>query len=96
MQSALDELASSNLVTNEYGAYRLVATTDRPNLSAVERAIIEALTSEATMTVQDLSDTVQRSPGTLRPILRKLIARGLVVATAPVTSRKRAYRLPGT
>ena len=60
------------------------------------RAIIEALTSEATMTVQDLSDTVQRSPGTLRPILRKLIARGLVVAAAPVTSRKRAYRLPGT
>ena len=95
-QSALDELASSNLVTNEYGAYRLVATTDRPNLSAVERAIIEVLTSEATMTVQDLSDAVRRSPGTLRPILRKLIARGLVVATAPVTSRKRAYRLPGT
>lgn len=44
----------------------------------------------------DLSVAVERTPGTLRPHLRNLIARGVVVATAPPTSRRRAYRLAGT
>jgi len=96
-QNALDELASANMVKFERGTYRLIRTTGgQDDLSTVERAIVGALTGDVTMTVQDLSVAVERTPGTLRPHLRNLIARGVVVATAPPTSRRRAYRLAGT
>lgn len=95
-QDALDRLVASSLVMKERSTYRLAEGAGQRQLSATELAVIDALAGGTTLTVQALADAIGRSPATLRPILRKMINRGLIVATAPPTSRKRAYRLADT
>ena len=41
----------------------------------------------------DIAERTGKSPTALRPLLRALVSDGLVTATAPPTSRNRAYLL---
>ncbi|MFC5370757.1 hypothetical protein [Arcanobacterium bovis] len=55
------------------------------------REVLEALSYDTPLKVHDISIATQRTANALRPILRELIEMGLVKATAPAQSRRRAY-----
>lgn len=61
-------------------------------LSQTQRSVLAVLNETSEQTVHDIARLTDRSPNSLRPILRGLVERGLAVATAPPTSKKRAYR----
>lgn len=65
-------------------------------LSDVQKSILSALHGQDEMTIRELSRATGRGLPTLRMQMRELVEAGLVDATAPVTSRRRAYRLPVT
>jgi ATP-dependent DNA helicase RecG len=61
------------------------------DLSPGERDVLNALSTKEPTTIQHLADTTGRGLGGLRVILRALVDADLVLATAPPTSRNRAY-----
>ncbi len=93
-QRALDSLVREGVIRDEGGAYRLAAAVpaERPRTGHKAR-IVEALSSVSTMTARELAAAAETTVNTIRPLLRSLVAEGAVEATAPVTSRNRAYRL---
>ncbi|KQB86163.1 ATP-binding protein [Corynebacterium lowii] len=72
--------------------FRLPEPSD--HLSPAEREIVAALSQNTPMTSKEIAAATQRSLGSLRPLLRDLVDSGFVLATAPPTSRNRAYLLP--
>jgi ATP-dependent DNA helicase RecG len=66
-------------------------------LSSTAREVLAALSTDEPHDIHALSAATDRSPNSLRPVLRRLVEAGLVVATAPPSSRERSYlRAPGT
>lgn len=65
-----------------------------PELTDKQNDILDALRGQDQMTMRELAQATGRSVPALRPQVRGLVEAGLVEATAPATSRKRAYRLP--
>lgn len=65
-----------------------------PELTDKQDDILDALRGQGQMTMRELAQATGRTVSTLRPQVRGLVEAGLVEATAPATSRKRAYRLP--
>ncbi|MGX1738434.1 ATP-binding protein [Corynebacterium flavescens] len=60
-------------------------------LSPNQKYVYQAISGETPRTVKELSAATGKSVGSLRPVIRQLVSLGLVTATAPPTSRKRAY-----
>jgi len=56
-----------------------------------QRRILAILDQDRPLTVHDMAERTGRSVTALRPVLRALVDRGLAIATAPPTSRRRAY-----
>lgn len=68
-----------------------------PSMSSTQRDILTAITKlGGEATVHELSAETGRLVNTLRVALRGLVEQGAIVATAPPTSRNRAYRLGGS
>lgn len=74
-------------------------STDRFVLQTAEvpegtpTAILEVLRSDTPLKTKEIAQLTGRSPATIRLHLRELVDSGLVIATAPPTSRNRAYLL---
>nr|WP_306814304.1 ATP-binding protein [Actinomyces bowdenii] len=77
------------------GPYTLVDSNWRTETSGARWELLSLLDAERAMTIHDLAEATGKSPGALRPLLRELVADGLVIATAPPTSRNRAYLVAG-
>lgn len=77
------------------GASRTTPPGHRRHRSATakSRAVLEALDAEEPRTIREISRRTGSAPTTLRPHLRRLLDEGVIVATAPPTSRHRAYLL---
>lgn len=56
-----------------------------------EAQVVEALSFEMPLDIHELAAALGKSPGSLRPVLRRLVREGHINATAPATSRSRKY-----
>lgn len=91
LQSMLSELTQEGLlVESSPRVYTLPSAADQ--LTPVQREIFDAVSSTEDTTAQQISEISGKSIGSVRPVLRHLLDLGLITATAPPTSRKRAYR----
>ncbi|MDN6566824.1 MAG: putative DNA binding domain-containing protein [Actinomyces sp.] len=88
----LERLVDLGLLT-ETGieTYELPRELDAAVLTPVQRDVLTAVDAGTARNIQELARRTHRSANALRPVLRDLVARGLVIATAPPTSRNRAY-----
>lgn len=59
--------------------------------TSAQAEILSVLGTDRALTARQIAEATRRSVGALRPLLRDLVERGLVVPTAPPQSRKRAY-----
>lgn len=89
LRLTLASLADARIVRVNDGRYTLADQPDTP--TGVDLIALNALSPDAPMSIHELADATDRSPNTLRPILRRLIDAGRVQATAPPTSRHRRY-----
>ncbi|WP_418275472.1 ATP-binding protein [Isoptericola jiangsuensis] len=64
-----------------------------PAPGSIDDRILNALADAGQLSVRAMADRLDTTVGTLRPRLRVLVAEGVVIATAPPTSRHREYRL---
>ncbi len=62
------------------------------DLTPSEKAVLAALSVRKERTIRELADLTGKSLPALRGLLRGLVTDGVVVATAPPSSRSRAYR----
>lgn len=84
--------AASLLSGSGDGPYTLSAPGPRgPMLTRSQHTVLDALDREHPHTAREIADDTGRSLQAVRPILRELVDRGLAIATAPPTSRRRAY-----
>lgn len=60
-------------------------------LSDLELEIYNALSPTEQKNIREIAEELDRTVNSLRPILRGLVASGLVAPTAPPQSRHRAY-----
>ncbi|WPF65887.1 MULTISPECIES: ATP-binding protein [unclassified Corynebacterium] len=72
--------------------FRIPTPEDR--LSEAKREILKSLSPTTPMSSRNIAKATGRSLASLRPILSRLVDSGLIQATAPPTSRNRAYLLP--
>ena len=76
-----------------------LARPGRPDLDRTMRStgaqweLLAALDEEHPRSIHEIAEATGKSPGALRPVLRELVGRGLVEATAPPQSRNRRYLL---
>ena len=59
--------------------------------AGIDLQVMELLSPSEASSIQDLALATGRSTNSLRPVLRRLVASGRVVATAPPQSRRRRY-----
>ncbi len=89
-RTMLRRLASDGLLrTAGSQSYHIL---DRaPHNTGAEQEILEALSISKPMDIHALAQATGRQAGAVRPILRRLVASGRVLATAPPSSRNRRY-----
>ncbi|MDO5512428.1 ATP-binding protein [Corynebacterium sp.] len=63
-------------------------------LNPMQQAIMKVLSVDHPLSAKDIADRIDRAVSTVRPQISELVSRGLILPTAPPTSRHRAYRLP--
>ena len=68
------------------------AHTLPPAITPTQQAVLDLLDTNNPKTIRELADESGRSLPSLRQALRPLLAAGYAVATAPATSKHRAYR----
>lgn len=89
-RALLAELSQDGLLlpvrSDEY-----VLWSDQAAPTRAEKEVAAALSADVPMDIHELAGAVQKSPNTLRPILRRMVAAGSALATAPPTSRYRKY-----
>ena len=96
-QEAIDGLERAGLVSQFLnGQYWLSFSRGELTLklSDVEHQILEVLEGGGMATIREIAGRLGVSAPSLRPRMKKLVDRGVVEATAPVTSRHRAYKIP--
>lgn len=93
-QAALDGLVAEGLVREFSGRYSIIAESLMAAKRGNEFRIIEQLSTGRTMSARELATVIGTSVNSIRPLLRKLVDSGQIEATAPATSRHRAYRIP--
>ena len=88
----LSALATSGLLEGAGdGPYALPLFPGSVNLPRTARQVLAVLDQVEEHSMQDLARATGKKTASLRPVVRDLVDRGLVRATAPATSRKRAY-----
>lgn len=70
-------------------SYELASGSPLP--TGTEAEVLRSLSVEHALSIHEISEITQRTPNSLRPILRNLIADGWATATAPPTSKRRRY-----
>ncbi|TFH98460.1 ATP-binding protein [Micrococcus lylae] len=95
LRMVLDGLASKGLM-RETGTDSYALWAEEQGLTDAEQSVVDALASghAQELSVHDVARATGRAVTSLRPVLRGLVERGVVVATAPPTSRNRRYVLP--
>lgn len=86
----LTELVNAGLL-REIGDEEYELWSLEPGLRPSEREVLNVLDESNPLDVHELSALLGKSPTSLRPILRRLVTMGRVIATAPATSRNRRY-----
>ena len=89
-QGLLNIVSTSGPGSERYG---LVLFADHPELSERQREILQLLDPTDARTVRQLAEQIGLSVGAVRNHLRDLVDTGLVIPTAPPSSRNRAYLL---
>ncbi len=89
-------VASGKLKQIGVDHYQLSTVPAAPDdtLTPMQHAIMRALSTDLPLSARDIADKIDRAVGTVRPQISDLVDRGLIVPTAPPTSRHRAYLLP--
>ncbi|MBW3068336.1 MULTISPECIES: MarR family transcriptional regulator [unclassified Actinomyces] len=77
------------------GPYALADQTRSVEATRAEWEILAVLSADEALSIRDAAKATGKTLTALRPVLRELVERGLVVATAPPTSRRRKYLLAG-
>lgn len=81
------------LVGMNDGPYVLANLRHRMASTGAKWDVLSVLDSREAVSIQVIAERTGRSLSALRPLLRELVGEGLVIATAPPTSRNRAYLL---
>lgn len=89
MRELLKGLVSRGILAEPYPDRFTISTTG--DLTEAERDILETIDSSTPVTIREISNLTGKTTNAIRPILRSLIEQQLVVATAPPSSRNRAY-----
>lgn len=76
------------------GPYVLTRLDRSAEVSGARWEVLSVLDATEDKSIHDIAQATGKSPNALRPLLRELVADGLVLATAPPTSRNRTYLLP--
>lgn len=92
-RQALSALTAKTLLSGEGdGPYVLLTSGHHEaTLTKGQREVLAALDQDHPITAREIAEHTGRSVNTLRPVLRDLVDQGFAVATAPPTSRRRAY-----
>lgn len=91
LQIMLDKLAQQgSLIESSQGVYAL--SSAGAQLTPAQQDVFDAVSNTEELSAQQVSDLTDRPISTVRAALRHLVEIGLITATAPPSSRKRAYR----
>ena len=94
VRDLLGELVAEGLLVGmNDGPYVLADLRLRMAATGARWAVLSVLDTRKPLKIQDIAERTGKSPTALRPLLRALVSDGLVTATAPPTSRNRAYLL---
>ncbi|WP_024794018.1 ATP-binding protein [Tomitella biformata] len=93
-QEALDGLVEEGLIQEFAGRYSMAAMPVANVRRGNEFKVVEELTTGGTMSARELAAAIGTTVNAIRPVLRRLMNSGQIEATASVTSRNRAYRMP--
>ena len=88
-RAVISELVEEGLL-DEVGGERFVLR-ERVPVREIDREVVSVLNTNEPATISDIAAQTGRNPNSLRPILRRLVSEGFVTATAPPSSRNRAY-----
>ena len=86
-------VADGLLIGLNDGPYVLTDLDRTMQSTGAQRQLLAALDEERPRSIHEIAEITGKSPGALRPVLRELVGRGLVEATAPPQSRNRRYLL---
>ena len=86
-------VADGLLIGLNDGPYVLTDLDRTMQSTGAQRQLLAALDEEHPRSIHEIAEATGKSPGALRPVLRELVGRGLVKATAPPQSRNRRYLL---
>ena len=90
MRSLLDALVDRGVLNqNSQNQYQLA--TSSVNVTQSEQEVLDAINKTTPVTIREIATKTGKTASSLRPLLRGLVEAGLVVATAPPSSRNRAY-----
>lgn len=90
----LGDLAGRGLL-RQTDAERYELWSDQPQMRPAEAGVYNVLSPDVPTSINELAEVLDKTPTSLRPILRRLIQHGQISATAPPTSRDRKYlRVP--
>ncbi|MBU8578968.1 ATP-binding protein [Brevibacterium luteolum] len=99
-RSILGTLQGDGLITGlGDGPYELAELSPehrhaRRQLSPAEQEIVDVLDTSTSKSIREISAELEKPVNSLRPLLRTLSEEGVIVPTAPPTSKLRAYLLP--
>lgn len=95
LENALRNLAAQDVILRNHDRVSLLRSTEvLATATDNQLQVLASLDTSTPRKAKELSKLTGLSLATLRPILRELVNRQLVIATAPPTSRNRAYLLP--
>lgn len=63
----------------------------REPIRRADLAVLDVLSTTQPLDIHAIARAISRSPGALRPVLRRLVEDGRIIPTAPPTSRNRQY-----
>ena len=86
-------VADGLLIGLNDGPYVLADLDRTMRSTGAQWELLAALDEEHPRSIHEIAEATGKSPGALRPVLRELVGRGLVKATAPPQSRNRRYLL---
>ncbi|WP_311472320.1 ATP-binding protein [uncultured Actinomyces sp.] len=86
-------VADGLLIGLNDGTYVLTDLDRTMQSTGAQRQLLAALDEEHPRSIHEIAEITGKSPGALRPVLRELVGRGLVEATAQPQSRNRRYLL---
>ena len=105
IRKILTTLIAKGLVRNsDNGAYTLtndnttsagvepLTLTRSDTLTVAERQLLKTLSPSEAMSARKISEMTDRSLPPVRKLLRRLVGAGMVIATAPPSSKNRQYK----